>query len=152
RTPETSGARLLRRQLGPAVAGSRLSDHRERPHSAPSRRVTPSARCDVDTVVRRSPSDRPRASRGALSGPTRRPAPSTPPSCRRADRRGASDAGLGIRLGVMDRLCETLVSWRLLLAGCSPWLRHRSYSTTSAEPPHSNFNSYRDIPQTRGER
>ena len=30
--------------------------------------------------------------------------------------------------------------------GLSPWLSHRSYSTTSEEPPLSNFNSYRDIP------
>src|SRR5437762_5394387 len=29
----------------------------------------------------------------------------------------------------------------------SPRLSHRSYSTTSEEPPLSNFNSYRDIPQ-----
>ena len=50
------------------------------------------------------------------------------------------------RLGPTDRLCETLVSWRLLVGGLSPWLSHRSYSTTSEEPPLSNFNSYRDIP------
>jgi ABC-type lipoprotein release transport system permease subunit len=43
-------------------------------------------------------------------------------------------------------LCETLVSWRLLAGGLSPWLSHRSYSTTSEEPPLSNFNSYWDIP------
>ena len=53
------------------------------------------------------------------------------------------------RLGATDRLCETLVSWRLLLAGSSPWLSHRSYSTTSEEPPLSNFNSYRDIASLR---
>ena len=28
-----------------------------------------------------------------------------------------------------------------LLAGSSPWLSHRSYSTTSEEPPLLNFNS-----------
>src|ERR1019366_8939710 len=50
------------------------------------------------------------------------------------------------RLGPTDRLCETFVSWRLLAGGLSPWLSHRSYSTTSEEPPLSNFNSYRDIP------
>ena len=52
------------------------------------------------------------------------------------------------RLGATDRLCETLVSWRLLVGGLSPWASHRSYSTTSEEPPLSNFNSYRDIPLT----
>ena len=51
-----------------------------------------------------------------------------------------------IRLGATDRLCETLVSWRLLVGGLSPGLSHHSYSTSSEEPPLSNFNSYRDIP------
>src|ERR1700722_3461078 len=31
----------------------------------------------------------------------------------------------------------------------APWLRHRSDSTTSAEPPLSNFNSYRNIRRSR---
>ena len=47
---------------------------------------------------------------------------------------------------IANLLSETLVSWRLLAGGLSPWLSHRSYSTTSEEPPLSNFNSYRDIP------
>ena len=33
-----------------------------------------------------------------------------------------------------------------MAGGLAPWLRHRSYSTTSAEPPLSNFNSHWDIP------
>jgi hypothetical protein len=37
------------------------------------------------------------------------------------------------------------VSWRLLVGRAAPWFGHRSYSTTSEEPPLSNFNSYRDI-------
>jgi len=49
------------------------------------------------------------------------------------------------RLGGLDRLCETLVSWRLLVGGPFALACHRSYSTTSEEPPLSNFNSYRDI-------
>jgi hypothetical protein len=28
----------------------------------------------------------------------------------------------GLDLGATDRLCETLVSWRLLVGGLSPWL------------------------------
>src|ERR1019366_3106297 len=43
-------------------------------------------------------------------------------------------------------------SWRLLAGGLAPWLSHRSYSTTSAEPPLSNFNSYWDIPDAGGHR
>ena len=34
----------------------------------------------------------------------------------------------------------------LELLKLSPWLDHRSYSTTSEEPPLSIFNSYWDIP------
>jgi len=71
---------------------------------------------------------------------------SAPPVYRRADPRKADGVGGMNQLGATDRLCETLVSWRLLLAGSSPWLSHRSYSTTSEEPPLSNFNNYRDIP------
>jgi glutamyl/glutaminyl-tRNA synthetase len=59
----------------------------------------------------------------------------------------ANDAVV-IRVGEQVGLCETLVSWRLLVGGLSPWLSHRSYSTTSEEPPLSNFNSYWDIPGT----
>jgi len=44
------------------------------------------------------------------------------------------------------------VSWRLLAGGLSPWLSHRSYSTTSEEPPLSNFNNYRGIPLHPGPR
>ena len=67
---------------------------------------------------------------------------------RRADRR-AADGAVVIRLGEQVGLCETLVSWRLLVGGLSPWLSHRSYSTTSEEPPLSIFNSYWDIPPAR---
>jgi len=69
---------------------------------------------------------------------------------RRADQQAGDDAE-GNRLGATDRLCETLVSWRLLVGGLSPWLGHRSYSTTSEEPPLSNFNNYRDIPLQQGQ-
>ena len=34
------------------------------------------------------------------------------------------------RFGATDRLCETLVSWPLLLAGSSPWLRARNKTPT----------------------
>ena len=50
------------------------------------------------------------------------------------------------RLGGTDRLCETLVSWRLLVGGLSPGASHHSYTTSSEEPPLSNFNSQWDIP------
>src|SRR5438093_12174250 len=50
------------------------------------------------------------------------------------------------RLGATDRLCETLVSWRLLVGGRLPGASHHSFITSSEEPPLSNFNSYRDIP------
>src|SRR5437899_9303456 len=49
------------------------------------------------------------------------------------------------RLGATDRLCETLSSWRLLVGGLSPGASHHSFTTSSEEPPLSNFNSYRDI-------
>jgi hypothetical protein len=58
----------------------------------------------------------------------------------------AGDAASVNRLGVPDRLCETLVSWRLLVGGLSPGASHHSFTTSSEEPPLSNFNSYRDIP------
>ena len=35
--------------------------------------------------------------------------------------------------------------WRFPLAGSSPRLGHRSYHTTSEEPPLSSANSYSDI-------
>src|SRR6266481_2107232 len=63
----------------------------------------------------------------------------------RADQRGGDSVGLN-RLGGTDRLCETLSSWRLLVAGLSPGASHHSFTTSSEEPPLSNFNSYRDIP------
>src|ERR1019366_4381776 len=133
-------------RLGPAAGESPPSDRRGRLHSGRCRRATPPARIDADTAVRRSRSDRLRASRGAPSGRTRRRAPSVRPAYRRGDRRAGGGADLGNQLGATDRLCETLVSWRLLAGGVAPWLSHRAYSTTSAEPPLSNFNSYWDIP------
>ena len=54
------------------------------------------------------------------------------------------------RLGPTDRLCETLVSWRLLVGRAFALASHRSYSTTSEEPPLSNFNNYRDNPADGG--
>jgi phosphoglycolate phosphatase len=42
--------------------------------------------------------------------------------------------------------CETLFSWRLLVGGLTPAASHHSFTTSSEEPPLSNFNSYRDIP------
>src|SRR5258706_15480451 len=68
----------------------------------------------------------------------------------RADQRGGESVGLN-RLGGTDRLCETLSSWRLLVAGLSPGASHHSFTTSSEEPPLSNFNSYRDIPQEHPE-
>jgi phage-related protein len=38
------------------------------------------------------------------------------------------------------------VSWRLLVGRAFALASHRSYSTTSEEPPLSNFNNYRDNP------
>ena len=43
------------------------------------------------------------------------------------------------RLGPTDRLCETLVSWRLLVGGLSPAASHHSFTTSSEEPPLLNF-------------
>src|ERR1700694_2635916 len=72
--------------------------------------------------------------------------PSAPPVYPRANRRAGGDVGLANRLGGTDRLCETLSSWRLLVGGLSPGASHHSFTTSSEEPPLSNFNSYRDIP------
>jgi hypothetical protein len=58
----------------------------------------------------------------------------------------ADGAGEGNRLGPTDRLCETLVSWRLLVGRAFALASHRSYSTTSEEPPLSHFNNYGDNP------
>ena len=52
----------------------------------------------------------------------------------------------GIPIGDGEGLCETASSWRLLTGRLAPRFRHRSYSTTSEEPPPSHFNSYWDIP------
>jgi hypothetical protein len=53
----------------------------------------------------------------------------------------------GIELvGSID--CAALVSWRLLVGGLLALASHRSYSTTSEEPPLSHFNSYWDIPRS----
>src|SRR5204863_1654720 len=87
-----------------------------------------------------------RASSSGPSDPTPRRAPSAPFAYRRADRRGEGDAGSVNRLGRTDRLCETLVSWRLLIGGLSPGASHHSFTTSSEEPPLSNFNSYRGHP------
>jgi hypothetical protein len=43
------------------------------------------------------------------------------------------------RLGGLDRLCETFVLWRLLVGGLFALACHRSYSTTSEEPPLLKF-------------
>ena len=42
--------------------------------------------------------------------------------------------------------CARLSSWRLLVGGLSPGVSHHSFTTSSEEPPLSNFNSYWDIP------
>src|SRR3989442_5124210 len=73
-------------------------------------------------------------------------APSVPPAYPRADPRAADGVAWTIRLGATGRLCETLSSWRLLVGGLSPGASHHSFTTSSEEPPLSNFNSYRDIP------
>src|SRR6202165_5293878 len=70
--------------------------------------------------------------------------PSAPPVYPRANRRAGGGVGLANRLGGTDRLCETLVSWRLLVGGLSPGASHHSFTTSSEEPPLSNFNSYRE--------
>src|SRR5437879_6761395 len=74
--------------------------------------------------------------------------PSAPSAYPRADQRAGDDVGPN-RLGGTDRLCETLSSWRLLVGGLSPGASHHSFTTSSEEPPLSNFNSYRDIPVER---
>src|SRR6267142_1887309 len=74
-------------------------------------------------------------------------APSARPAYPRADPRAGDGVGLANRCGGTDRLCETLSSWRLLVGGLSPGASHHSFTTSSEEPPLSNFNSYRDIPQ-----
>src|SRR5258708_28498524 len=78
-------------------------------------------------------------------------APSAPPAYPRADPRGGDGVGLANRLGRTDRLCETLSSWRLLVGGLSPGASHHSFTTSSEEPPLSNFNSYRDIPRVQSD-
>src|SRR5256885_259407 len=76
-------------------------------------------------------------------------APLAPPVYRRPNQRGEDGVGPN-RLGATDRLCETLASWRLLVGGLSPGASHHSFTTSSEEPPLSNFNSYRDIPTACG--
>src|SRR6202165_1799481 len=73
--------------------------------------------------------------------------PSAPPVYPRANRRAGGGVGLANRLGGTDRLCETLSSWRLLVGGLSPGASHHSFTTSSEEPPLSNFNSYGDPPE-----
>src|ERR1700730_7454026 len=73
-------------------------------------------------------------------------APSALPAYPRAVQRAGDGVGLANRLGRTDRLCETLSSWRLLVGGLSPGASHHSFTTSSEEPPLSNFNSYRNIP------
>lgn len=48
-------------------------------------------------------------------------------------------------------MCETLSSWRLLVGGLSPGASHHSFTTSSEEPPLSNFNSYRGIPLVKAQ-
>src|SRR5260370_11147988 len=79
-------------------------------------------------------------------------APSAPPAYPRADPRAGDGVGLANRLGATDRLCKTLSSWRLLVGGLAPAASHHSFTTSSEEPPLSNFNSYRDIPLKSVER
>src|SRR5439155_7485022 len=74
--------------------------------------------------------------------------PSAPSAYPRADQRVGDGVGPN-RLGGTDRLCETLSSWRLLVGGPSPAASHHSFTTSSEEPPLSNFNSYHDIPLNR---
>src|SRR5712691_8644420 len=74
-----------------------------------------------------------------------RRAPSAPPACLSADQPAGDGVGWVNRLGPTDRLCETLSSWRLLVGGLSPGASHHSFTTSSEEPPLSNFNSYWDI-------
>ncbi len=44
-----------------------------------------------------------------------------------------------------DGLCET-ASWQLLVGGRMPVASHHSCTTSSEEPPLSNFNSQWDLP------
>ena len=44
-----------------------------------------------------------------------------------------------------------LLSWRLLVGGLSPGASHHSCTTSSEEPPLSNFNSQWDIPPSTRE-
>src|SRR5713101_9120085 len=76
------------------------------------------------------------------------PAPSTPSAYPRVDPRAGDGVGLANRLGGTDRLCETLSSWRLLVGGRSPAASHHSFTTSSEEPPLSNFNNQWDIPES----
>src|SRR2546428_12381030 len=73
-----------------------------------------------------------------------RRAPSAPPAYPRVDPRAGDGVELANRLGGTDRLCETLFSWRLLVGGLTPAASHHSCTTSSEEPPLSNFNSYRE--------
>src|SRR2546422_10094010 len=73
-----------------------------------------------------------------------RRAPSAPPAYPRVDPRAGDGVELANRLGGTDRLCETLFSWRLLVGGLTPAASHPSCTTSSEEPPLSNFNSDRE--------
>ncbi len=142
---ETSATAIPSRSRGPAAGASRPSAPRGRPRSAPCRHARLDVQPDADSEDRRLPSDPLRALSSGPSGPMPRRAPSAPPAYRRADQRAGDGVGPN-RLGGSDRLCETLSSWRLLVGGLSPGASHHSFTTSSEEPPLSNFNSYWDIP------
>ena len=140
--PEMSATALPRRRRARAAGEAPPCGHRARPRSGPCRRARPVARPDADSAgpqmaVRSSSSIvlrtfRPEAHRQLQQLGS---------WYRRADRRAADGAGRANRLGETDRLCETLSSWRLLVGGLSPGASHHSFTTSSEEPPLSNFNS-----------
>ena len=106
------------------------------------------ARADAHTEDRTAPCDPPPASRRARGGPsgpsTRRVRPSCRPGVQRA-------AGTGRREIQQQRSAMLDFSWRLLVGELAPAAPHHSCTTSSEEPPLSNFNSQWDIP-LRGRR
>jgi hypothetical protein len=70
--------------------------------------------------------------------------------CRRADGRGPDGVEWMIDLVRPIDCARDSFHWRLLVWRAFSLLGHRSYSTTSEEPPLSNFNSLGNFPRKDG--
>ena len=140
-------ADLAGRRRARAAGESAPSGRRGRPHSATVPARDAAARPDADTAGRRSPSD-PSSSIVVKDLQARRDGELHQLGSRideEIDER-ADGAGGGFDLVRPIDCARLSFHGGSLLAGFRPGLSHRSYTTTSEEPPLSNFNSYRDIP------